>query len=54
MPNPGPGGGLVKDVGPPAGSAAHLSLTCGPGGGRGWPFFKANKISFIVAGVKSS
>lgn len=53
MPNPGPGGGVVNDVSPPAGSAANLGEFCGPGGGLS-PFFKAFITAVAVSGVKSS
>lgn len=52
-PNPGPGGGDVSDVSPPAGSAANLGDFCGPGDGLS-PFFKAFIIAVVVSGVKSS
>ncbi|EZA47654.1 hypothetical protein X777_15402, partial [Ooceraea biroi] len=52
-PNPGPGGGVVNDVSPPAGSAANLGAFCGPGGGLS-PFLKAFIIAVAVSVVKSS
>lgn len=52
-PTPGPGGGDVNDVKPPAGSAANLAAFCGPAGGLS-PFFSAFIISVALSGVKSS
>lgn len=52
-PNPGPGGGDVNDVKPPAGSAANLGEFCGPGGGLS-PFLNAFIIEIALSGVKSS
>lgn len=52
-PNPGPGGGDVNDVSPPAGSAANLGQFCGPGGGLS-PFLRAFITAVAVSGVKSS
>lgn len=53
IPKPGPGGGVVSDVSPPAGSAANLGDFCGPGGGLS-PFLRAFIIVVVVSGVKSS
>lgn len=53
IPNPGPVGGVVNDVRPPAGSAANLVEFCGPAGGLS-PFLRAFIIAVALSGVKSS
>lgn len=52
-PTPGPGGGLVNDVSPPAGSAANRVTFCGPGAGLS-PFLSAFIIALVLSAVRSS